>query len=551
MPVGDDGSVQLFLPFPFCMQGTAYDAVFVNANGSLTFGAGSSDFSESAADMLNGPPRIAGLWRDLNPSAGGSVFFNEGNGDFSVTWQDVPEFFNEGANTFEIRLYDNSKDCVADEDGDSDSDSDSDSDNDRNGSPVDIKITYGHLDAVSGLAGVSGGLPTASGAEVESDLTAISRNGRKKIQLKKDAAIYELFAGDNDLANSKLRFDKVGKGYRDNFEPNNRLETAAGQSTPFNTLATNGRYSAIDPAAADIDFFRFGADAGQYLVAEVTRGQIDSVLGLYYCPPRNGTTVFDSSKRKQRLDYCETDTAILIAANDDFNGLLSRIEGGLPVTGTYAIAVTFCCDYDFDGVDPGQGLPLDQGRYILDVQLYDGFPLPLSDEASVILSDFGFSFPYGGESYSEIYVNDNGHITFGAGPGGLDWLFISVDDFEQGPPRAAALWNDLDTGFGLVLATSDFATQLKLDYVNVPEWGGFGSNNFSITLYSDGTIEYDYGAVSATSGIVGAGEGNGEPSTLTDMSVSGGGSISDSPVEEFGGANPYDLANPDALTFTP
>ena len=75
IPLGDDTSFEIFTDFPVRFCGQTYESVWVNANGSLTFGAGSGAFAESAGAMLTGPPRIAGLFDDLNPAAGGVVSF--------------------------------------------------------------------------------------------------------------------------------------------------------------------------------------------------------------------------------------------------------------------------------------------------------------------------------------------------------------------------------------------------------------------------------------------------------------------------------------------
>ena len=78
-----------------------------------------------------------------------------------------------------------------------------------------------------------------------------------------------------------------------------------------------------------------------------------------------------------------------------------------------------------------------------------------------------------------------------------------------------------------------------------------GSNNFSVTLFSDGTVNFDYGSVTASDGLIGATPGGGATGTPVDLSAVGGGKVSDSVHELFNSSNPYDLGNPDALTFTP
>ena len=495
LAVGDDGSVRLGLPFTYSICGQDFNDVYVNANGNLTFGTGSSDFSESAQDMLDGPPRIAGLWDDLNPSAGGSVYFTTTNNTFTVTWEDVPEFFATGSNTFSIELTKSASQAT---------------------------VSYGNLDAADGLAGVSCGLAQTGGVEPEIELN--NSPNRTTHNYNGDTAIYEWFStGDNDLANYSVKYNTTKHKLSDVFENNNSIGTAAAVTAPFNT-APNSMFTEISPSAGDVDFFSFEAEAGQYLIAEVARGQIDSILGI-----------FDA-------------TGVLIAFNDDANGLLSRIEGGLPYTGTYYLAVSYFTDFGFDGSGPGQGAPFDEGRYVLDLQVLDGIPLTLGDDASVELSGFGFVIPFAGVDYTSVFINSNGNITFGAPS--FDFS-ESIADFENGPPRVAPLWDDLSpNNGGLILASTDFATQLTIEFIDVPEFFTTGANNFSVTLHADGQVDFDYGSVTATDGLIGATPGNGALSMSVDLSVLGGGDVSDSLVELFGFGNPYDLGNPDSLTFS-
>ena len=487
----DDGNVQLGLPFTFSICEQDFDAVFVNANGSLTFGAGDPDFSESAADMLDGPPRIAGVWDDLNPSAGGSVYFTTTKNTFNVTWEDVPEWFASGSNTFSIELK---KDANQ------------------------VTVDYDNIEVADGLTGVSCGAAVTGGVEAETELVTVPV--KRTINYNGQTAVYELFSdGDNDLDGYSLTFNTVKHNLLDDvFEPNDSPAAATAISFPFNTAA-NSSYTEISPAAADIDWFTFYGRSGQTLVAEITRGQIDSVLG-----------VFDSAGN-------------LVAANDDANGLLSAVQATLPADDTYFMAVTFCCDFDFDGVDPGQGLPFDEGRYVIDAQLYDGVPIFLGDDASEEIT-LGFSFPFQGASYSSVFVNSNGNLTFGGG----DTDFTeSVGEFLDENPRIAPLWDDLSPNQGGIILYNGDASSFSVSFSDVPQFLAGDSNNFTVTLLPDGTVSIEYGAVASADAIVGVTEGNfaADPGE-TDLSAGGPFSVVGTTYEQFTAGDAFDL---DAMTL--
>jgi len=110
LPLEDDGFKEKQLAFSFPFFGQSYQSVFINADGNLTFTKGESATSErSLGRMVAGPPRIAGLFDDLNPSsmpAGITVASDATR--FIVSWQQVPEYadFGDGPpQTFQIRLY--------------------------------------------------------------------------------------------------------------------------------------------------------------------------------------------------------------------------------------------------------------------------------------------------------------------------------------------------------------------------------------------------------------------------------------------------------------
>jgi hypothetical protein len=322
LPLLDDSSFELAMPFTFYMCGTAYDEVIVNANGTVSFGAANPGFAESEAGFLAGPPQIAGAWDDLNPIAGGRVFFTESPRHFTVTFEGVPErtgnFTGTGSNTFSITLK-------------------------RLFSQIDVE--YGALSMLDGLAGVSCGGAITSGFEAPSDLSALA--DRFRINLLFQPAVYERFfaptttppspGSPNDLANLTLRFTPTTPFSDAWSEKNDSLHKATRIALPFDSIPVR-RFTEIGKEG-DVDFYRFQARAGQVIVAEILTSQLDTVLGFY-----------------------NRDTGELLAVDDDSGpGPLSKITLEIPADGEYAVAVSTFPDFEFEGAGSGTG------RYVLRV----------------------------------------------------------------------------------------------------------------------------------------------------------------------------------------
>ena len=482
--IGDDATVQIFPPFTFSFCGTDYTSFFLNSNGNLTFGAGSTDLTETEAEHLSGPPRIAALWDDLNPSSGGVVSFDQTPDSLTVTFSNVPEFPTVGSNSFSITLF-------------------------RASSHFDI--AYGGLTAQDGLAGFSCGGTVTTARELESDLSGLLVPG-ESISGRNASAIFERFTSlDNDLDNLTLPFSAPNE-FKDTGEPNNDFTHAERVRLPYSSA---DRFTEIRPLGADVDFFRFQASAGETLVAETRPGNnLDTVVGVF-----------------------DVDTGVLLAADDDSGpGLLSRLVFAIPADGLYAVAVSTFPDLAFTGAGGSVG------RYILELQTVQGTVLALGDDSTVQVP-LGFTFPYQGGSWTSMFVNSNGNITFGVGS--ID-LSETVAEFLSGPPRIAPLWDDLNPTAGGLVTLQQNGTSATVSFLAVPEFSSTVGNTFAVTLTDTGQITFSYGSTNHNDGIVGVTQGGGaaDPGE-TDLSAAASLSASGTTYELFG-TGQFDL---DLLTL--
>lgn len=108
--LGDDDSREVQIPFSFPFYGAQYRSVWINSDGNLSFNLGDAGITDrSLGRLTSGPPRIAALFRDLDPtrSSTGARVTSEGS-RFVVSWVGVPEYQEAGTGvpqTFQLRLY--------------------------------------------------------------------------------------------------------------------------------------------------------------------------------------------------------------------------------------------------------------------------------------------------------------------------------------------------------------------------------------------------------------------------------------------------------------
>lgn len=121
--------------------------------------------------------------------------------------------------------------------------------------------------------------------------------------------------------------------------------------------------------------------------------------------------------------------------------------------------------------------------------------LPANDDSFSSAVSLGFTINFGGSSYAETYVSNNGYITFGSGSGNyypapIDANYVA--NSTPGLPIIAPFFADIDTrweqsgivswGTGLVDGRAAFIARWN----NVGEYGAetFSPNTFSVVLVS-------------------------------------------------------------------
>ncbi len=123
-----------------------------------------------------------------------------------------------------------------------------------------------------------------------------------------------------------------------------------------------------------------------------------------------------------------------------------------------------------------------------------------SDDTASGLINIGFNFPIGGTTYSGLYLNTNGLVTFTSGTSSLS---NAVPPTANAPyPALMVFWDDLHSGYGgssITYGTLGAAPNRRfvISYNNIAQYNNSGYRyTFQVALFESGNVEYRYQSMS-------------------------------------------------------
>lgn len=183
----------------------------------------------------------------------------------------------------------------------------------------------------------------------------------------------------------------------------------------------------------------------------------------------------------------------------------------------------------------------------------------LSDDGSANYTFSSGTFTFFGVTYSDLWVNANGNITFGAGDGDFT---ESISEMEADLPRIAFAWDDHNPSSGGTIDYVETPTDFTLTFNNVPAYTT-GDNSYTVVLDKvSGLITMSYGTCTSFNGTVGArsvlvgisaaaGAGIATPISVNLVGSTLGGSPTDALYEYLNVGGAAWALDGDGLFFTP
>ena len=195
LDLGDDDAVRIELPFEFTYYGKTYPGAYVHSDGNLTFVAPepSSNY-RTYARAAGGPPRIAPLFEDMDPSVAGQIYYAASPDRVVVTWHGIPLWAREGVGnlqTFQLTL----------------------------GADDSIEFRYGDIDLPAAIVGIFPGDVTrpslavdwsSASADVFDETAILAEVFTSATTIDEFAAFHQFFRSQDDAYDSVIMFNDLG-----------------------------------------------------------------------------------------------------------------------------------------------------------------------------------------------------------------------------------------------------------------------------------------------------------------------------------------------------
>ncbi|XP_039511368.1 uncharacterized protein LOC120466815, partial [Pimephales promelas] len=557
-PISDDGSSEaIYLQQPFKYFGRVYNQIYVNNNGHLTF---TQPLSAFVPYLNTGIDIIAPLWTDLKNVNGGTISYREDTSSavleqvteavhqyfpnvpftassaFVATWDRVPYYTGGGSATFQVVLV-------------------------SNGERSFILINYGDI-AETGQVWLAGydtvdsvnsfTLPAASAPELSSS-SNINVDGRWSFRVDESAYTNFLPFGDGDIVNPisddgsseaiylQQPFKYFGRVYNQIYVNNNGHLTFTQPLSAY-VPYLNAGIDIIAPLWTDLKNVNGGTISYREDTSSAVLEQVTEAVHQYF----PNVTFTASSAFVATWDSVPYITGggsvtfqVVLASNGERSFILINY-GDIAETGQIWLAGYDTVDSVNSFTIPAASAPelssssninvdgrwsfrVDRSAYSNFLPFGDGDVVnPISDDGSSEAIYLQQPFKYFGRVYNQIYVNNNGHLTF------TQPLSAYVPYLNAGIDIISPLWTDLNNVNGGTISYREDTSSAVLAQVteavhqyfpnvtftassafvatwdSVPYITGGGSVTFQVVLASNGERSFiliNYGDIAETGQI--------------------------------------------------
>jgi hypothetical protein len=419
LTLGDDNFVGPFsMGSGLSYYGTTYTDIFVGSNGLLGFNnVGLGSLGNGALPTGLTPNGIlAFFWDDLNPGAGGQVYYGIVEGDFVLTYDTVPEFGGTGTLTAQV---------VIDFDG-----------------PA-VYYNYAALEGAIDVLGCTVGIENHDGT----DGLQVLLNGAPFSPAAQTTIRFDLSPPPDYAAvfDSALLTIPVGT-------PGTNSVTVSVMNTGLlpHSLALSANMETLDISLWD--------EAGE--------NQITTTPVL---DPFDAFTFRVQVEAEGGLgQFVDTGMVLAVSSGDQSEYTLA-VES--PIVSTHGGPDAFGNEWFMSGDAEGTNY------FWVDLPVEDRTPLTLTDDSSTGPFDLGGVLSYYGSARTQVYVASNGYIGFL--PDNMNSLGNTpLPDATQFSPNSilCLFWDDLNPGAGgQVYYGHDGDGRFVLTYDQVAEFGGTGT----------------------------------------------------------------------------